>query len=212
MHSFSERVLVLKNFCKRFYIRPKLQLKWQYQTQVVFFQAKILTLYPGFTRKIPESKIPPPGCLTSWSLCGWDGWAWAVPFPGSGEEVRGQGAGCPLLQLVLAAWGRLMVVVRCPGMIQLSPAFSTGKDPCQSENRGVVDTRWNQRELRWQPPLHKCQLLRSSTFVFSLVLELVLPDILRRKTVLLLVLSLEPQTWDLRPSHCRHTIFTLSLA
>lgn len=37
-------------------------------------------------------------------------------------------------------------------------------------------------------------------------------DILRRKTVLLLVLSLEPQTWDLHPSHYRHTVFTFSLA
>lgn len=54
MHPFYEIVLVLKNLCKGFNVRPKLQHKRHYQSTVMFFQLKRpWSLYPGFTQKIP---------------------------------------------------------------------------------------------------------------------------------------------------------------
>lgn len=126
MHPFYERVLVLKNLCKGFYIRPKLQPKRRYQSRVMFLQLKKLSLYPGFTKKKPRAYTIPPSKLLDITTTLKRGWmsvgcahSGSLPFLVCGGKVRGQGTVC-LLQLILRAWERLLLVVRCSAMIHFS--------------------------------------------------------------------------------------------
>lgn len=94
MHQFCERVFVLKNLHERFYSRPKLQHKWWYQSRVMLFQLKILALYPGFTKKIPEFTKSTPPKLLDMMITMTRGWmrvacthGGGLPFPATGGKV-----------------------------------------------------------------------------------------------------------------------------
>lgn len=85
MYPFYESVLVLKNLCKGFYFKQKLQPKWHYHSKVMFFQLNTLLTEPGIILQWFSSCL----LLNTFSTCKED----------SNLSKQGQGCGRYLMEV-----------------------------------------------------------------------------------------------------------------